>query len=86
MLNRNPIIAVVDTGISAGASFLQYVVGNIPFYIEGDAIYMADENYDVIGHGTKVASCIKHYCPQAKLFIINIYQNNLVTSSELLLE
>ncbi len=86
MLNRNPIIVIIDTGISANASFLKDVIGNISFYIEGDAIYIADGNYDAIGHGTKVASCIKQYCPQAKLFIINIYQNNLVTSSELLLE
>lgn len=86
MLNRNPIVAVIDTGISADVSFLQDVVSNISFYIEGDAIYMTDETYDVIGHGTKVASCMKQYCPQAKLFIINIYQNNRVTSSELLLE
>ncbi len=86
MPNRSPIIAVIDTGISADVSFLQDVVGNISFYIEGDAIYIADGNYDIIGHGTKVTSCMKQYCPQAKLFIINIYQNNLVTSSELLLE
>ncbi len=86
MFNRNPVIAVIDTGISADISFLKDVVGNITFIIEGNAIYMTDEYYDVIGHGTKVSSCIKQYCSQAKLFIINIYQNNLVTSSELLLE
>ena len=86
MLTRNPIIAVIDTGISTDVSFLQDVVGNISFYIEGNAIYMTDGNNDLIGHGTKVTSCIKQYCPQAKLFIINIYQNNPVTSSELLLE
>lgn len=86
MSNRNPIIAVIDTGISMEVSILKDVINNISFYIEDDVIYMADGNFDVIGHGTKVASCIKKYCPQAKLFVVNIYQSNLVTSSELLLE
>lgn len=86
MPNRNPVIAVIDTGISMSISFLKDVVGNISFCIESNAIYMMDGNYDAIGHGTKVTSCIKQYCPQAKIFIVNIYQDSLATSSELLLE
>lgn len=83
---KNPVIAIIDTGIDTCFSYSNDIVGNIDFFTENQSIYISEGSSDKIGHGTKVASCIKKYCPQASLYIINIYRAGEVTYSGLLLE
>jgi hypothetical protein len=83
---RIPRIAIVDTGIEKNVSYNDDIIGNITFSIENEKIYMMTECYDRVGHGTQVASCIKQRCSPAKLFIVNIYKDDVITSSVLLLE
>ncbi len=80
------IVAVIDTGISPNVSYSEDIIEHKMLYIENQSIYLTDEKCDHIGHGTKVASCIKRIAPEAKLIDINIYRNLRVTSSVLILE
>ncbi len=80
------VVAVIDTGIGQDISYWKDITGNITFFLEDKTIYLSDKQYDAIGHGTQVASCIKKYCPQTELFIINIYKDSRIVSSCLLLE
>lgn len=85
-VRKRPVIAVIDTGIGQDVSYYKSILENITLYIENKTVYLTDSNYDVMGHGTQVVSCIKKYCPKAVFFIINIYRNSRIASSCLLLD
>lgn len=84
--NSKPIIAVIDTGIDKNVSYSSDIIENFELTIAKKKVVILKDSIDVVGHGTKVASCIKKYCPSAKLLIINIYGKNGITYSVLLLE
>lgn len=84
--NSKPIIAVIDTGIDKNVSYSSDIIENFELTITKKKVVILKDSMDVVGHGTKVASCIKKYCPSAKLLIINIYGKNGITYSVLLLE
>ena len=74
--NSKPIIAVIDTGIDKNVSYSSDIIENFELTIAKKKVVILKDSIDVVGHGTKVASCIKKYCPSAKLLIINIYGKN----------
>lgn len=84
--SNKPVIAIIDTGIDENVSYIKDVIEQYDFFVENKAVYISDGSPDKVGHGTKVASCIKKYCPSVLLYVINIYQQSNVTYSVLLLE
>ena len=70
--NSKPIIAVIDTGIDKNVSYSSDIIENFELTIAKKKVVILKDSIDVVGHGTKVASCIKKYCPSAKLLIINM--------------
>lgn len=84
--SKKPLIAVIDTGISADVSYRESIIGGVSFFIENHTIYMDTEYDDRIGHGTCVCSMIRRRCPNATFYIVKIYENMLITSSFLLLQ
>lgn len=85
--NRTIRIAVVDSGIDAQNLGIEekvifktgYRVDDKGYIVERKGLDIRDE------HGTVVAGIINHICPDAKLMDVNIFDENLKTSSKVLL-
>lgn len=85
-MKKNPIIAIIDSGISEKVYFFDKIIGGVSFFIRDDFIFMNDNFNDECGHGTNCASIIQKYSPQTKLFIIKIIDKTEMCKSVLLLQ
>lgn len=83
---RNPIIAIIDSGIEYSVPFQRKILGGISFYIKNDNLYSSDDISDECGHGTNCAYIINKYCPNIMLYIIKIIDSTNKCSSLLLFE
>lgn len=86
MMKKQQIIAIIDSGISEKVYFFDKIIGGVSFFIKENSIFMSDNFNDECGHGTKCASIIQKYSPQAKLFIIKIIDYTEMCESVLLLQ
>lgn len=83
---RNPIIAIIDSGIEYDLPFQRKKIGGISFYIKNNNLYSSNNILDECGHGTNCAYIINKYCPDAMLYIIKIIDSTSKCSSLLLFE
>lgn len=80
-------IGVIDSGIDAFHPDLKRVVGGIAIRLDGDGrLAFSDDYQDVIGHGTACAGIIHKKAPGAWLYSIKIFENELCTSPQILIE
>ena len=72
-----PRIAIIDSGLDYNVEFVEDVVQGVSFYIENQSLYIDDTFNDECGHGTQCASVIKKYCPNALLYIVKYFEEQV---------
>lgn len=74
-------VAIVDSGAAAGHPHVGSVAGGIRIGRNGEE---DDDWGDRIGHGTAVAAAIREKAPEAELFAIRVFEQELATTADAL--
>ncbi len=77
---QKPLIGIVDTGINPWHSHVRGEVRGCRIYV-GNAgkIYEDSDFSDPVGHGTAVAGVLRKALPEAGLFAVRVFENELTT-------
>ena len=82
----NPRIAIIDSGINPEHFHVNGIAGGISIFSSAKGNVYYDEDFrDNIGHGTAVAGIIRGKVPQAAIWTVKIFQNELRASAVTLL-
>jgi subtilisin family serine protease len=74
----NPVkVAIVDSGVHAAHPHVQGVAGGIALYNDGTR---AADYTDHLGHGTAVTAVIRALAPQAELYAVRVFHQQLATN------
>jgi subtilisin len=78
-------IALIDSGVNPGHSHVGSLAGGVVFGSAPDGkVRQAHDYRDTLGHGTALAGILKFKAPEAELFAVKIFTDQLVTSIEVL--
>jgi subtilisin family serine protease len=71
-------VAVIDSGVNPAHPHVGGVEGGVAITAEGEGqVYL-----DYVGHGTAVAGAIREKAPEASIFAVKVFDQNLRTTSE----
>ena len=70
-------VAVVDSGVNVPHPHLPGVAGGVTFDVEGRE---QEDFTDTLGHGTAVTSAIHEKAPEADIFVVKVFHDQLATS------
>ena len=74
------LIGIVDTGINPWHSHVRGDVRGCRIFVNGDGNICEDSDYhDPVGHGTAVAGVLRKALPEAALFAIRVFEQELST-------
>ena len=77
---RKPLIGIVDTGINPWHSHVRGEVHGCRIYLNSDERICEDGDFcDPVGHGTAVAGVLREALPEAGLFAVSVFENELTT-------
>lgn len=80
-------VAVIDSGINAYHSHVQYIDGGISFRVNRDGwIESHSDTRDRLGHGTAVAAVLRYMAPDVQIFSVKIFEDRLITYPSVLAE
>ena len=78
-------IALIDSGINAGHSHVGWIAGGVAFHPEPDGEVREDPDVqDSIGHGTAIAGIIRERVPEARIYALKIFHEDLRAPAVLL--
>lgn len=78
-------IAVVDSGINTWHPHIQNVVGGITLGVNSEGrIELTEDITDKLGHGTAVAGILSDKVPEAEVYAVKVFDENLFTHAEVL--
>lgn len=78
-------IAHVDSGINTWHPHIQNVAGGIAFTVTPEGrIAVSDDITDRLGHGTAVAGVLSEQVPEAQIWAVKVFGENLFTHIEVL--
>lgn len=85
---KKSVIVVIDTGVDNSHSiFTDNPIRGINIRYGCENTIICDNNMvDEIGHGTAVCGILRKNCPDAEIFMVKIYQKDLITEEELLIK
>lgn len=85
---KKSVIVVIDTGVDNSHSiFTDNPIRGINIRYGCEDTIICDNNIvDEIGHGTAVCGILRKNCPDAEIFMVKIYQKDLITEEELLIK
>jgi len=87
MHNKNPVIAVIDSGVSSTHHFDNCILGGatIARCLNSEEILITPSIFeDNLGHGTAVIDAINKACPNAYFYVIKIFSETLETTFDVL--
>jgi subtilisin family serine protease len=71
-------VAVIDSGVNPAHPHVGGVEGGVAITAEGEGqVYL-----DYVGHGTAVAGAIREKAPEASIFAVKVFDQNLRTTSD----
>ncbi|MEQ1855360.1 MAG: S8 family serine peptidase [Longimicrobiales bacterium] len=70
-------VAVIDSGVNVPHPHLPGVAGGVAFDLRGAE---SDDVVDRLGHGTAAASAIHEKAPDARLFVVKVFDRELATT------
>ncbi len=77
-MTRAPVsVAVVDSGVNVPHPHLPAVSGGIAFDFEANE---SDDYVDRLGHGTAVAAAIREKAPDAEIWAVKVFDQELATT------
>ena len=82
MKDKPITLAVVDSGVNVPHPHLPAVEGGTSFDSEGQE---QEDFTDVLGHGTAVTSAIYEKAPDAHIFVVKVFNQQLATSVPILM-
>lgn len=78
-------IAVIDSGINTWHPHIQNVVGGIALTVNDEGrIELSEDITDRLGHGTAVAGILSDQVPEAEIYAVKVFNDNLFTHAEVL--
>jgi subtilisin family serine protease len=78
LTGRDVRVAIIDSGVNPAHPHVAGVVGGVCINADGEGL-----NYlDYIGHGTAVAGAIREKAPEASLYAIKVFDQQLRTNAE----
>ncbi|MCI0392079.1 MAG: S8 family serine peptidase [Acidobacteria bacterium] len=78
LTGRDVRVAIIDSGVNPEHPHVAGVVGGVCINADGEGL-----NYlDYIGHGTAVAGAIREKAPEASLYAIKVFDQQLRTNAE----
>jgi len=73
-------IGVIDTGINPWHSHVRGRVTGCRIYLNDEGIIVEDEDFrDLVGHGTAVAGILRQHLPNAELFAVRVFEQDLAS-------
>ena len=73
-------IGVIDTGINPWHSHVRGKVTGCRIYLNGQGTIVEDEDFrDLVGHGTAVAGILRLQLPNAELFAVRVFEQDLTS-------
>lgn len=70
-------IAIIDSGVNPGHPHVGPIAGGIALAADGE---MREDFVDRLGHGTAVTAAIQEKAPEARVFVIKVFDDALATS------
>lgn len=83
---KNPIIAIIDSGVDNDIPFRDKIIGGISFYIKEETLCCNEDIKDDNGHGTKCIHVINGISSNSLIYVVKIIDESSKCSSFLLLE
>src|SRR5574341_1103622 len=74
---RDVRVAIIDSGVNPAHPHVAGVAGGVCINADGES-----QNYlDYVGHGTAVAGAIREKAPEALLYAVKVFDQNLRTNA-----